>query len=217
MARRSPPPAEGSASPHELDLEALPREESGVVLWDEVFGASRPLRMEIGVGNSTFLIELAKQDPGFNYLGFEYSWKRVLKFLKKVQAEGIDRIRMLRINAARILSTACAPSSVDHFYLNHPDPWPKRRHAKRRFVTPENATVMVRLLRPGGGISLRTDHAAYAQQMLDVLDAAEGLENLAGKGRFAPEPIVSARTPYESKFLSAGLRIYYLEHRKSVG
>lgn len=213
MVRRFPQ----FTSEYEIHLPELPAGEGGVILWDEVFGAHRPLRIEIGVGNSTFLIEVARRAQQFNYLGFEYSRKRVLKFLKKVEAEGLACIRILPVNVGMVLHHAFLPGSVDHFYINHPDPWPKRRHAKKRFVCRENARSMVRLLRPGGGISMRTDVAAYAAQMLEVMDSTEGLVNIAGRGRYAAAPIEPYLTAFERMFLERGLPIHYLEFEKVSG
>ncbi|HVR74313.1 MAG TPA: tRNA (guanosine(46)-N7)-methyltransferase TrmB [Planctomycetota bacterium] len=198
---------------HELRLDALSRHEEGWVLWDVVFASPSPVRVEIGVGNSTFLIEVARNAPTFSYLGFEYSTKRVLKFLRKVEISGFTNIKMLCLDATRVLDWIFPPRSVDHFYINHPDPWPKRRHSKKRFVQESNAHCMLRALRPGGGISLRTDALAYAQQMLRVLDGIEGFENLSGGGSFAPGPLESFPTPYETKFRRSGRAIHYLEYR----
>jgi tRNA (guanine-N7-)-methyltransferase len=210
MARRFPK----FTSQYELSFPELPTDEHGTVLWSQVFGHERPLRIEIGVGNSSFLVEVARRAPDFNYLGFEYSRKRVLKFLKKVEEAGLSIVRVLPLNVSLILDFAFPSSSIDHFYINHPDPWPKRRHAKKRFVCAENARRLVRLLRPGGGISLRTDVPSYAAQMAEVLDANEGLLNLAGKGSFASKPIEPFTTAFEERFLAQGHPIYYLEYRK---
>jgi tRNA (guanine-N7-)-methyltransferase len=197
----------------ELSFNELPSD-GDLVRWGEVFGAERPLRIEIGVGNSDFLVQVARSAPGFNYLGFEYSRKRVVKFLKKVDLAGIDRIRILRVNATEVLDRICAPASVDHFYINHPDPWPKRRHARKRLIIPERAAMLARLLAAGGGLSLRTDAPDYARQMLEVLDATSGLVNTTGRGSFAPAPLEPHATPYERKFRAAGKQIFYLEYGK---
>jgi tRNA (guanine-N7-)-methyltransferase len=210
MARKFPEAVSG----YELNLGELPLELSGAVLWNSVFGASRALRIEVGVGNSPFLIQVSLRSPGFNYLGFEYSKKRVLKFLKKVEAAKVTNIRILRLNACLALPRLFLPESVDHFYINHPDPWPKRRHGKNRFVAPANMETLRKLLRPAGGISLRTDSAPYAKQMLEVLDGTEGLTNLAGKGAVMPKPLEDFSTPYEAKFRKEGREIFYLEYVK---
>lgn len=203
-------------SSFELSLEKLPAEDSGLVRWDEVYGAHKPLRIEVGVGNSFFLVELALRAPDFSYLGFEYSRKRVLKFLRKVEAAGLTNVRVLPVNALSLLDRAFASDSVDHFYINHPDPWPKRRHAKKRLIQPHNVQKMLRLLRPGGGISLRTDVRTYAIQMLEVLDGTAGLRNSAGRSAFSPVPLEPYRTAFEEKFVAQGRPIYYLEYRKEA-
>ncbi len=213
MGRRYP----NFSSAYELSLHDLPVGARGFVDWNSVFGRPAPLRVEIGVGNSRFLIEVAVREPEYNYLGFEYSRKRVLKFLKKVEGEGIANIRVVPVNALLVLDWAFAPESIDHFYIHHPDPWPKRRHAKKRLIRPEVAERLARLLRPGGGMSLRTDDERYALEMLEVLDAAEGLRNCSGPGRFAEAPLHPFTTAYEAKFLREGRRILYLEYRKLEG
>lgn len=182
--------------------------------FSRAFGADRPLRIEIGVGNSDFLIEVALREPDFNYLGFEYSGKRVEKFLKRVRSRGLSNIRLLRVNVLPVLGQLVAPGTVDRFYINFPDPWPKRRHQKHRLIQPPTAALLCRLLRQGGGLSLRSDAAAYAAQMLEVLDAAEGLENLSGPGRFAAAPRDAIPTRYEIKYRGEGRPIHYLEYRK---
>ena len=180
--------------------------------FSRAFGARRPLRVEIGVGNSDFLLEVARRDPEFNYLGFEYSRKRVEKFLRRVVKAELANIRILRAEARVALAELAAFASVDHFYINFPDPWPKKRHAKHRLIQPESAILLVRLLRPGGGISLRTDSETYAAQMLEVLDGVLPLQNLAGPGRFSPEPRDAIPTCYELKYRSEGRSIRYLEY-----
>jgi tRNA (guanine-N7-)-methyltransferase len=214
---RAIPPFRQERSEFELSLDDLLSESDPAARWAQAFGASRPLRVEIGVGNSDFLIDVAIQEPDFNYLGFEYSPKRVWKFLKRVKSRGIGNIRMLRIAAVRGLAELVAPDSVDAFFINFPDPWPKKRHAKHRLIQPPTAELLVRLLVPGGGLSLRSDDEAYSVQMLAVLDPVQGLENTAGPGRFAPVPRHPIPTAYEIKYRNEGRTIHYLEYRKRNG
>ncbi len=201
----------------ELCPDNLPRDSEGLVLWEELFEGARPLRVEIGVGTSTFLIDVAEQNPAHGFIGIEYSAKRVAKFLKKVECRGVVNIRMLRVDAVRWIRKLFGPGSIDHFYVNHPDPWPKRRHQKKRFVNQHNAALIAEFLRPGGGLSLRTDFAEYAEQMLEVLDKTPALANSCGEGCFASSPREPTRTLYETKFLLAGMQIFYLEYEKIGG
>lgn len=197
----------------ELSLSELHSEADPGLRWSRAFGVRRPLRIEIGVGNSDFLLEVARRDPDFNYLGFEYSRKRVQKFLRRVVRAELRNIRILRAEARAALAGVAEHASVDHFYVNFPDPWPKKRHAKHRLIQPESARLLVRLLRPGGGLSLRTDSEAYAAQMLEVLEGIADLRNLAGAGRFSPEPRDAIPTRYELKYRSEGRSIRYLEYQ----
>ena len=201
-------------SPYVLDADGLEAEPDGTVNWERVFARPYPLRIEVGVGNSLFLIEVAKLEPDFNYLGFEYSNKRLAKFLKKVARAEIDIIRASRLNAIPTVRDCVRDGEVDHFFVNFPDPWPKRRHAKKRFVQDAIIEVVSGKLRTGGGISLRTDVAGYARQMVEVLERSPHLRNLTGPGEFADEPRYGFRTPFELKFLEEGKPIYYLEYEK---
>ncbi len=200
----------------ELSLGDLTAETEPRLRWEMAFGVQRPLRIEIGVGNSDFLPEVAAREPEFNYLGFEYSAKRVAKFLKRVASRGLTNIRMLRTEVRRAIESIVEPGSVDHIFILFPDPWPKRRHAKHRFIQLANIPILARLLRAGGGLSLRTDSQAYAAQMLSVLDAAVPFENLAGAGRFSPEALYPFPTRYELKYRREGRPIHYLEYRRRV-
>ena len=195
-----------------LELEELPARDKGHVAWDEVYGQPRSLRIEVGVGNSPFLIEIASSEPDYNYLGLEYSHKRVIKFLKKVHQAGLENIRMLHLNSDRLFDKHIAPGSVEHLFVNFPDPWPKRRHSKKRFIARERLETAVKLLAPGGGFSLRTDARDYALEALDNLEAREELENRFSCGEWAPSPLYPFETPYEVKFKAQGLRTVSYTH-----
>ncbi|MEC9350428.1 MAG: tRNA (guanosine(46)-N7)-methyltransferase TrmB [Planctomycetota bacterium] len=197
-----------------LRLEKLPGYSEKLVRWEEVFEQTRPLRIEVGVGNSPFLIEVAGKEPDYNYLGLEYSHKRVMKFLKKVEVAGFKNIRMLHLNSDLLFSDYIAPAGIEHLFVNFPDPWPKRRHGKKRFIAGERLAAAAKLLAPGGGFSLRTDARDYALEARENLEANEDLENRFPGSEWAPEPLSPFETPYEIKFKAQGLRIYYFEYRK---
>lgn len=183
--------------------------------WVEVFGRDRPLRVEIGFGKSEFLIDLALSEPDYNYVGFEYSRKRVRKFLKKVQRRGAPNIRAVCQNVSLVFDWIFQPGSVDRFFVLFPDPWPKRRHAKHRFIQDRHIASLVRHLRPGGGLSLRTDDPAYAAQMLEVLEDRPDLTNLAGPCRFASQPRDLFTTLYQLKWEREGRKIHFLEYERN--
>jgi tRNA (guanine-N7-)-methyltransferase len=201
-----------AVSPYIVDLDSLPRDDAHRVEWSRVFEREAPLRIEVGIGNSAFLIEVARLEPGYNYLGVEYSWKRVIKYAKRVESSGETRIRILPVHADRVLEGAVRPGELDHLFLNFPDPWPKRRHAKKRFVQDDSMTQLRTLLAIGGGLSFKTDMPEYAFQMLAVLDRSPGLTNLAGTGRFSLDPRYPFPTPFELAWRAEGRRVFHLEY-----
>jgi len=139
----------------------------------------------------------------------------VLKFLKRVHKAELQNIRTLWADAEPVLSARFAAESVDHLWLNHPDPWPKQRHRRKRFVRREKMEIVWRLLRPGGGFSLRTDARAYADEALELLERMDGFENVGGRPHdFALAPLVPFETQFESRCKQHGLPIFYLEYRK---
>ena len=197
-----------------IDLPSLERRRDGTVDWSKVYGAERLLRVEVGIGNSPFLLDVRHLEPDFSYLGLEYMKKRVLKFLLRVNASGVGNVRVAREGAEVVLRNGIAAGELDHLFVNFPDPWPKRRHAKNRFVQPRTIADVLKSLRVGGGLSLKTDSPHYASQMLRVLDEFSPLENLSGRGRFSCEPRYPFPTPFELQFRQRGLRVYHLEYTR---
>lgn len=215
---RRPLPADPFLLEIPVDQPATPerrhRARCALLDWREVFGRDGALGVEIGFGRSEFLVEMACRHPEANYVGFEYSRKRVVKFLEKVHRRGVENIRVVCCDAVEVIDQIFRPASVDRFFVLFPDPWPKRRHAKKRFVQSGNIDTMARLLVPGGGLTLRTDDRQYAMQMLDVVDAHPGLRNIAGPGRFCDIPRDPFGTLYQLKYQQRGRPIYFLEYLK---
>jgi len=172
------------------------------------------VEIEVGPGKGAFLLAAAEARPDTFMLGIEAASAYAKHSAERLKKAGRDNSVLLVDNAKVYLKEQCGDASLDRLHVYFPDPWPKRRHAKHRFVQPHTVDLLCRLLRPGGGISLRTDAPAYAYQMLAVLNAAELLVNEAGPRHFAETPREPFQTPYEIKFREQGLPIYYLEYRK---
>src|SRR3990167_5293594 len=117
-------------------------------------------------------------------------------------------------DAREVLTQRMADDSLDAVHLFFPDPWPKKRHHKRRLVQPEFAALLRRKLKPGGVWHLATDWEDYARHMRAVLGAAEGFENLAGAGRFAPDPGERPRTKFEERGRRLGHGVWDLAFRR---
>jgi tRNA (guanine-N7-)-methyltransferase len=138
--------------------------------WSEVFGgADGPLHVEIGSGNGHFLAGMAALHPERRWLGLEIRYKRVVLSARKIRAAALSNARIGRFDAFA-LDDLFAEGEVAAFYLNHPDPWPKGRHAKHRLVARPFAETVARLLAPGGTLRLKTDHRPNLSRLLEALE-----------------------------------------------
>ena len=174
--------------------------------WADAFGRSAPLHVEIGVGKGDFITELAARHPNVNYVGLE-AQQGVLYFAARKAAErGLENVRLLVFDAAR-LTELFAPGEVDRIYLNFSDPWPKKRHAKRRLTSAVFLARYAAVLRPGGEIRFKTDNAGLFAYSLETL-ASEGwcLSDVTRDLHARGDP-TNIMTEYERKFSARGAKI----------
>jgi tRNA (guanine-N7-)-methyltransferase len=175
--------------------------------WHGVFGNERPVAVEIGPGKGDFLLASARREPQVNFFAIERSVSRALRLRQRVEAVGLGNVRVLNADAPctlDLLPDAC----VERYHVQFPDPWWKKRHARRRIWTPEFVALLRRTLRPGGSIEFVTDVADYFATSLPLLDADAGLE------RIVAGPIDSAQTSFARKALARGDKLYRSEHRR---
>ncbi len=165
-----------------------------------LFGNDQPVYLEIGFGNGETLAEIAARHPDRNYLGVEVHGPGVGHLLLEIERRGLGNLRLVRQDAVDLLDRGLAPASLAGVYLLFPDPWPKKRHHKRRLLNPEFVTRLARVIRPAGLFHAATDWEPYAQQMLAVLMASEALFwNAAGPGQFTPRPEDRPLTKFEQR------------------
>lgn len=187
--------------------------------WLPEFAASGEFVVEIGLGKDPHLIVQAQRAPEARFLGFEYSRKKSEKFLYKALNLGVTNLRVVRADATRVLGPLIPDASVDRAYILFPDPWPKKRHTKKRVVQAPFIRLLVEKLRPGAILELRTDSRPYAEQMREVLEAEPGLENLSGGTSWLDDPIDPEShipTIFETKFREAELPIHYFYYRRTA-
>lgn len=157
--------------------------------------------LEIGFGAGEHLVAQAKRYPDTGFIGIEPYVNGVAKALTGIEEEGLDNVR-LHLGDARDIMTRIPDASLDRIYLLFPDPWPKLRHAKRRFVQDETAAEFVRLLKPGGRLRVATDVMAYADHALEVLRRRSELRWLATSADdWRKPPAGHITTRYELKRL----------------
>jgi len=176
----------------------LPHDQ-GVLDLDGAFGRSAPRVLEIGFGMGDALAEMAAAHPEQDYLGVEVHRPGVGSLLLKLDDLGLSNVRVLCADAVQVLKGCLADHALDAVHIFFPDPWPKKRHHKRRLVQPAFVELVRRKLKPGGRLHLATDWEDYAQHMLEVLETTAGLRNAAGPGGFAPRPDYRPLTKFERR------------------
>jgi len=143
----------------------------GKIDFVRVFGRPAPVHVEIGAGKATFLLNQAKAHPQINFLGIERANKYYRHAVDRIGRWGLTNVRVIRTDAAAFLADSIPDSSIDCFHVYFPDPWPKRRHQKRRFFCLTNLEHLIRCLKAEGTLRVATDHADYFLQIRELLDA----------------------------------------------
>jgi tRNA (guanine-N7-)-methyltransferase len=162
-----------------------------------VFGRDAPLVVEIGSGMGETTLEIAKADPPTDFIAIEVHAPGVGSLLRGIEAAGLTNLRVIRHDAIDVLEHMIADMSLAGIHIFFPDPWPKKRHHKRRLVQPAFAALVARKLAPGGLLHAATDWPDYADQILAVLSAEPLLENTAAG--YAPRPEHRPRTKFETR------------------
>ena len=178
------------------------------------FGRHAPTILEIGFGMGRTTAEIAAAHPQNNYLGVEVHTPGVGSLLKEIQTRGLDNIRLIQHDAVEVLTHMLADGTLAGIHIYFPDPWPKKRHHKRRLIQPELVALLAQKLAPGGYLHCATDWEDYALQMLEVLNAETGLKNTADG--FAPRPQWRPVTKFEQRGLKLGHGVWDLLFEKTL-
>ena len=171
----------------------------GALDFDACFGRPGQRVLEIGFGMGQSLVEMAAAAPEKNFVGIEVHKPGVGRLLHSMVDANVDNIRVYCHDAVEVLRDCIADASLDTVQIFFPDPWHKKRHHKRRLIQPEFVAHLISKLKTGGLIHLATDWENYAEQMMEVLTAAEGLSNQVGPGEFAPRPGYRPLTKFEAR------------------
>lgn len=177
---------------------------------ETVFGRSSENVLEIGFGMGDSLLSQAAAQTEHNFLGVEVHEAGIGRVLSEISRLGISNIRVIRGDAAEMLERCFRDQALDAVLLFFPDPWPKKRHNKRRLVQPEFVSLVCAKLKLGGRFELATDWQDYAEHMLTVLEAEGRLENLAPGGGFSKRPPQRPVTKFERRGERLGHRIFDL-------
>ena len=168
-----------------------------------VFGRSAPLVLEIGFGNGEQLVHAARAEPARDFLGVEVHRPGVGRLMNALAAEGLGNVRVYCHDAVEVLEREVADGALDEVRVYFPDPWPKKRHHKRRLVQPAFVGLLARKLRTGGILHLATDWQDYAEHMRAVLAESDRFRPLHTEA-LVPRPESRAETHFERRGLKLG-------------
>lgn len=171
----------------------------GVLDPEAVFGRKAPLVLEIGYGMGQSLVAMAEREPEKNFIGIEVHRPGVGSLLMGIENKGLTNLYTYCDDAVEILEECIPDASLERLQLYFPDPWPKKKHHKRRIVQPGFLDLVHRKLEPGGVLHMATDWADYAENMLEVIDQVSGWSNRAGPGRYAERPEWRPATRFEAR------------------
>jgi len=181
---------------------------------DAIFGRRAPRVLEIGFGNGDTLVELASRAPEMDFIGVEVHPPGIGHCLLAVEALGLTNVRVIAHDAVEVLQHQLPPASLDEVLIYFPDPWPKKRHHKRRIVQPEFVALVASRLQSGGHFRLATDWEPYAAWMLEVIGASPEFRNAASGGGCVDRPERGA-TRFERRGQRLGHSVFDFEFRRA--
>ena len=180
---------------------------------DSVFGRRAPKILEIGFGMGETTAAIAARYPENDYLGIEVHTPGVGSLLKQIQERGLTNVRVIQHDAVEVLIRMIALRSLAGVHLFFPDPWPKKRHHKRRLIQPAFAALLAGRMKPGAYLHVATDWEDYAEHILATLSAERGLQNTVE--RYAARPPYRPQTKFESRGLKLGHPVWDIVFRRN--
>ncbi|MSU34720.1 MAG: tRNA (guanosine(46)-N7)-methyltransferase TrmB [Pedosphaera sp.] len=179
-----------------------------------LFENEHPVELELGSGDGSFLAQYAAQHPDRNFIGVERLLGRLRKIDRKSRRMGLTNIRLIRLEASYVLQWMIPQGSLAALHIYFPDPWPKRRHWKRRLVNDLFRRVAAQALATNGMVYFRTDEPSYFLQIQEVF--AAGCE----QGDFVPQPepgeLLAVKTDFERAFNAQGIPTRYAAYRRTA-
>jgi len=179
---------------------------------DQTFGRAAPKILEIGFGMGETTAAIAAAHPEHDYLAIEVHTPGVGALLKRLAESELTNVRVIQHDAHEVLRDMIALASFDAVHVFFPDPWPKKRHHKRRLIQPEFVALLASRMKPGAYVHVATDWEDYAQQILEVLSREPLLANTARD--YAPRPAYRPQTKFESRGLKLGHGVWDIIFRR---
>lgn len=189
--------------------------------WESLFAPdlTPPLRLvvELGFGRGEYLMHLAESDSGVAHVGVEVSRKRVLKMARRIARTPLRNVRLIHDTGEQVVRELLRPVSVEAVWINFSDPWPKKRHHRRRLVQPALVADIAERLVPGGALYVATDDRPYAEHIDATLAAEARLENVYAPRPWLPEVPGRKSTAYELEWRAEGRPLHFWAYRRRAG
>ncbi|MBI1919817.1 MAG: tRNA (guanosine(46)-N7)-methyltransferase TrmB [Geobacter sp.] len=187
----------------------------GVPDWQAIFGNDHPLALEIGCGIGDFIVKMAEEHSERNHIAIDFYNKGCLKTCKRVDKAGLTNVRVLRVEARKFIAERIPKESLAAVYINCPDPWPKKKHRKRRMVNRQFVEFLREYLAPGADFYFATDFDDYGIDVAQMMPEVEGFDNCQAPELYSHDIPGYHRTKYMLKFMDEGKRIYFVHYRKA--
>ena len=168
-----------------------------------LFGNRNPVEVDVGCGKGLFLVQEAAARPEVNFIGVDRLFRKIERALGRVEERALGNVRLFHCDVFHFVDRLLPAGSIRAFHVYFPDPWPKRRHHRRRFVDASLLSALARALEPGGGVWIATDHRGYFEEILALFRAKPVFR--PARRRRAP---VTGITDFERDFLQAGIPVY---------
>ncbi|MFK8067367.1 MAG: tRNA (guanosine(46)-N7)-methyltransferase TrmB [Gammaproteobacteria bacterium] len=182
-------------------------EKQDLLKLDQTFDRKAPRFLEIGCGIGDAIISLAKNNPDNDYIGIEVYFPGLGTILQKIDQHNLSNVRLVRDDAMECLRETIPDRSLDGVMVFFPDPWPKKRHNKRRLIQPKSLSLLAKKLKRHGRLFIGTDWQDYADHIINITKDCDALINLAGSEIYAPRPSWRQLTRYEKRGLRLGHKV----------
>lgn len=188
----------------------------GALDLDAVFGRAAARHLEIGFGMGDALLSVAQAAPDQDFLGIDVYEPGIGRALRGIADLGLSNVRLVRGDAVDLCTLSLADASLDSVLIFFPDPWPKKRHHKRRLISTKFVTLLAAKLKSGARLQLATDWRDYAFWMLEVIENSGLFENIAGSGQFSERPGSRPLTKFERRGQRLGHDVFDLVYRRNI-
>lgn len=183
--------------------------------WDKIFGNNNPLAVEIGCGIGDFILQFATMHPEINFVAIDFYNKGCLKTSNRIDKHQLKNVKVFRVEARSFIERCIPLVSLAAVIINCPDPWPKKRHRKRRLVQPDFLNFIRKFMRDGADFYFSTDFEDYGEDVSAFMPKIERFQNMLSPEKHKHNLENYPLSKYMKKFMAEGKRIYYI-HYKAV-